>query len=340
MPTQLNSTSLPLVEKNYPPETAGRLMISNVPTVSPDNTISKIEELLLKKVKEFETINYIYVVLKNGKLTGVISIKDILRQPKSAKVSQVMIKDLAVAHPYTDQERVAHLALKNNIKAVPVVDKEGFFLGVVPSDVILEVVYQEAGEDILGLAGVPEFKMAKHGLDDTMKLSIATLLKHRLPWLIIGLFGGLLTAKIIGLFEYTLEKNIILASFIPLIVYMGGATLAQTQAFLIRDLALNPTLKFGKYFLKQLLVIFFIATFAAVILFGFGLLIYKNLLIIQIIATALFAAIISSILTGLVVPYLFSKLKMDPANASGPIATIIQDLLGVTLYFLIASLFI
>ncbi|MBU1130854.1 magnesium transporter [Patescibacteria group bacterium] len=340
MPDPTNQNTLPAPEKKYPPETAGRLMIGNVPTVSPDDTISKIEELLLKRVKEFETINYIYVVLKNGKLAGVISIKDILRQPKSAKVSQVMIKDLIVAHPYTDQEHVANLALQNNIKAVPVADKDNIFLGVVPSDTILKVVYQEASEDILGLAGMTNFKMARRGLDDTMKLSIFTLLKHRLPWLIIGLFGGLLTAKIIGLFEYTLEKNIILASFIPLIVYMGGATLAQTQAFLIRDMALNPALKFGKYFLKQLLVIFFIAIFASVIMFGFGLLIYKNLFIIQIIASALFAAIISSIFTGLAVPYFFNKLKMDPANASGPIATIIQDLLGVTLYFLIASLFI
>ena len=334
-----NSLDINLVqEKKYPADSAGRLMISNVPTVSPDDTISKIEELLLKKIKEFETINYIYVLHKNGKLAGVISIKDILRQPKNAKVSQVMAKELVTAHPYTDQEKVAYLALKNNIKAVPIVDKDYIFMGIVPSDSILAVVYQEANEDILGLAGVPRFRSEKKNLDDTIKLPVSTLLKHRLPWLVIGMFGGLLTAKIIGLFENTLEQNIILASFIPLIVYIGGATLAQTQAFLIRDMAINPNLKFGKYFFKQLSVIFVIATLIALLLLIFGIIFYEDFFIIKIVSLALFSAIIASILTGLIVPYVFNRLKVDPANASGPIATIIQDLLGVTLYFFIASL--
>ena len=328
--------TLPEVTSAYPPETAGRLMVTNVPVVSPDDTIKKIEEMLLTKVKEFETINYIYATHKSGRLAGVISIKDILRQPKNRLVSEVMVKEPVVAHPHTDQERVAYLALKNNIKAIPIIDKEDIFLGVVPSDVILTVAYQEASEDIFRLGGVGN--LHGHKLDDTMKLSIAALLKHRLPWLLIGLLGGLLAAKIIGLFEKTLEANLILAAFIPLIVYMGGATLAQTQAFLIRDLAINPNLKFNKYFLKQLTVISSIGLITSTLVFAFGFIFLNDWLIIEILSTALFAAILSSIITGLIVPYIFYSLKMDPANASGPVATILQDIMGVTLYFLIAAL--
>ena len=327
---------LPEVRSAYPPETAGRLMIANVPIVSPDDTIKKIEEMLLAKVKEFETINYIYAAHKNGKLAGVISIKDILWQPKSRLVSEVMVKEPVVAHPHTDQERVAYLALKNNIKAIPIVDKEDIFLGVVPSDAILAIAYQEAGEDILRLGGVGNFH--GHKLDDTMKLSVVALLKHRLPWLLIGLLGGLLAAQIIGLFEKTLEANLILAAFIPLIVYMGGATLAQTQAFLIRDLAINPNLKFSKYFSKQLTVIFSIGLITSALILAFGFIFKNDWLIIEILSAALFAAILSSIITGLIVPYIFYSLRLDPANASGPIATILQDIMGVTLYFLIAAL--
>lgn len=339
MPPNNSLPALPEV-KDYPADTAGRLMVTNVPVALPDFTIKQIEELLLEKVKKFETINYIYVTYKNGKLAGVISIKDILRQPKRALVSQVMIKDLVMAHPYTDQERVAYLALKKNIKAVPVVDKEGIFLGVVPSDVILEIAYDEAHEDLLSLAGVSRLKSVREGLDDTMGLSLPTLLKHRLPWLLIGMLGGILTAQIIGLFERTLEENIILASFIPLIVYMGGATLAQTQAFFIRDLAINPKLKFSQYLVKQLAITFSIALFTGVIIFLIGRLFYRNIIVVEVLAVALFAAILSSIITGLIVPFVFSRFKLDPANASGPIATIIQDLMGVTLYFVIASLFL
>ena len=325
-------------EKNYPTDTAGRLMITNVPVVLLDFTIKQTEELLLKKVKKYETINYIYVTHKNGKLAGVISIKDILRQPKRTMVSQIMTKDLVVAHPYTDQERVAYLALKKNIKAVPIIDKDEIFLGVVPNDAILEITYDEAHDDLLSLAGVAHLKPIGEGLDDTMSLSLATLLKHRLPWLLIGVIGGIFTAQIIGLFEKTLEANIILASFIPLIVYMGGATLAQTQAFFIRDLAINPKLKFSKYLIKQLFVTFAIALFTSVLIFLIGKFFYPNSAVIEVLAMALFAAIISSIITGLLVPFIFSRFKLDPANASGPIATIIQDLMGVTLYFFIASL--
>src|SRR3989338_5427876 len=135
MEKTMQNHTLPEAKSVYPPETAGRLMVTNVPVVLPDD-----------------------------------SIKNILRQPKTKTVAEFMIKELVTAHPYTDQERVAYLALKNNIKAVPVVDKQGAFLGVVPSDAILAVAYQEAGEDILRLGGVENFH--GHKLDDTMKLSV------------------------------------------------------------------------------------------------------------------------------------------------------------------------
>ena len=119
---------------------------------------------------------------------------------------------------------------------------------------------------------------------------------------------------------------------------MAGAVEAQMVTFMIRDTALNPKLSFSKYFWRQFFVVLLLAFLLSGFLYGVGFAFYHNLEIASVVGVALFAAIVSSVLVGLIVPYFFRRLKFDPANASGPIATIIQDLLSVTLYFTIASL--
>lgn len=320
-------------KQQYPPHTAGRLAISAVPVVSPDKKIVEVTKWLETEIHKFESINYIYVVDKVGKLVGTLSIKDTLRQAADALVSEVMKKELVVAYPRTHQERMALLALKNNLKAIPVVDKQNFFIGVVPSDTILSVLYTESQEDAMHLAGVPSMTARETVID----LPLKSLLLHRLPWLLLGLLGGVLAAEIVGLFEGTLQQNIILASFIPLMMYMGGAVLAQTQAFFIRDLALNSDLNFAKYFSKQLAVTVIIAMGISVAMTLIGLIYYRDLIIVQIIPVALGAVIFSTMITSLIIPYLFHRFKFDPADGSGPIATVLQDLMGVVIYFLIAG---
>lgn len=320
-------------KNQYPPKTAGRLAISAVPVVLPNKKIIEVTKWLEEDIHKFESINYIYVVDSTGKLVGTLSIKDTLRQASDALVSEVMKKELVVASPRTHQERMALLALKNNLKAIPVVDKQGFFIGVVPSDTILSVLYTESQEDAMHLAGVPSITARETVID----LPLKSLILHRLPWLLLGLLGGVLAAEIVGLFEGTLQQNIILAAFIPLMMYMGGAVLAQTQAFFIRDLALNPDLRFGKYFSKQLAVTIIIALGISIAMTLIGLIYYRDFIIVQIIPVALGAVIFSTMITSLIIPYLFHKFKFDPADGSGPIATVVQDLMGVVIYFLIAG---
>jgi magnesium transporter len=322
------------IKQQYPSHSAGRLAISAVPIVKPNESIAEITARLEKDITQFETINYIYVVDSDKKMMGVLSIKDILRQPKSVTVNEVMIRDFYFVHPYTDQERVALLALKNNIKAVPVVDKQGIFLGVVPSDTILSVLYTEGMEDSMHLAGMPSFTAKETFID----LPLKKMLWHRLPWLLLGLLGGVLSAEVVGLFEGTLSENLILASFIPMIMYMGGAVLSQTQAFFIRDLALNPQLNFRKYFVKQLGVIGIIALSVSVVMLIISLLRHQSLAIANVLSIALLAVVCSTMLTSLVIPYIFQKFKFDPADGSGPMSTVVQDLLGVIIYFLVAYL--
>ena len=326
------------MEKNgaivYSKKMAGSLMTAKVPLSDPESTITTLENYLLENVKKLDSIDYVYVVSKQGKLLGVMSIKEIFRQPKSKKVSEVMIKDLVVAHPHTDKERVAFLSLRHNIKSVPVVDPSGKFLGAVLSDMILDTLYREAQEDILHLAGVGHHKI---NIDDVTSMSLFLSLKHRLPWLLIGLFGGILAAKIIGFFENTLSENIILASFIPLIVYMASAVGTQIGFFVVRDLAINSKIKFFLYFFRQLLVVVTMGLVISFLVLLISWVFYNNLFIGFVLALAMLLAILSSVITGLFIPYAFSKLNSDPANASGPVATIIQDILSVTIYLLVAQ---
>lgn len=315
-------------------DSAGRLMTDKVPIVSPENTIRTVEEYLLKNVRNLESINYVYVLSKSGLLKGVMSIKEIFRQSKDKKVAEVMIKDLVVSHLHTDRERVVYLALKSNIKALPVVNKDNKFLGAVLSDVILDSLYKESQEDILHLAGVSHHDS---GVDDVLKLSIFRSLKHRLPWLIIGLLGGVLAAQIIRFFEPILSENIILAAFIPLVVYMASAVGTQIGFFIIRDLAIHAKINFFIYTLRQLRVIFLIAVVVSVLVFLVTWFFYSQLMLAFVLGLAMFLAILSSIITGLFIPYAFSRLRFDPANASGPIATIIQDLISIAIYLLVAK---
>lgn len=314
---------------------ASRIMTEKVPVVSLSSTVKDVESLLEKQMKEFETINYVYIVDgRDRKLRGVLSIKDIFRQPKEKLVKDIMKTELVTVRPHTHREKVAYFALKNNIKAIPVVDKDDNLLGVVSNDAITSIIHNEATEDFLKIAGIHRPKI---GMDNIFDLSVFQSFEHRFPWLFIGLLGGVLMAKIISGFENTLEQNLILASFIPLIVYMADAVGTQMETFIIRDLAVIPNFNFIIYFFKHLKVVFLIGILSSIALFALSILLYANMDISLVLGIALFIAIISSFLTGLIIPYSLGKFKFDPANASGPIATIIQDTLSVVIYFVVAS---
>ena len=182
------------------------------------------------------------------------------------------------------------------------------------------------------------YPKSKNQVDDIQKLTVAKSVRRRVPWLMIGLLGGLAAAGVITSFEETISQNLILASFIPLIVYISDAVGSQMEAFAIRDFALHTRLKFHNYFLRQFIIVAIISFILAIALFVISLVIKQDLKISIVLSISLFLAILSSISTGLLVPYIFNKINLDPANASGPIATVIQDILSVIIYFNVAHL--
>ena len=319
----------------YPPESAGRRMISNIPTALPEERILDIRKRLFEKAQEFETLNYIYIVDRGGKLVGVLSLKEVFQKPEETKTEDLMIREVVKTHPYTDQEKVAILALRYNLKSIPVVDKEERLLGIVTSDVILEILHSENIEDILRFAGISKYNTFAAKV---LQAPAGILTKLRHPWLILGLFGGLFAAQIVNFFESSLKTNFILAAFIPLIVYMADAVGTQTETLFIRSLAIDYRLNVRNYFFKEIKVSLFIALTLGVLLALISFLWLGLPHIGVILGVSLFFTIVVAFFLGLLVPHLLNKFKKDPAIGSGPIGTIIRDILSLIIYFSIASL--
>lgn len=319
--------------KKFPIESAGRKMIKAVPITYSEQRILDVKNMLFDKMKELETINYIYVIDKQEKLIGVFSVKEIFRIPEQTKVREIMKQDIIKVRPYTDQEKIAISALKNNLKSIPVVDKNNKFLGVIPSDTILDILHSENIEDFLKMVGI------NSPLQKILKGSTLYLTKVRLPWLIFGLLGGIFAAWIISFFEESLRTNFILAAFIPLILYIASAVGTQTETLFIRNLILDSRLVITKYLLREIKTGFLMALILGVLLsiisvFWFSSSYYMGVIL----GISLFLTILMAILIGIFTPWLLGKLKKDPAIGTGPFATILRDVLSLVIYFAVISL--
>lgn len=325
-----------LVEDNksqkYPKNTAGSLVTKFIPTVDPEYTVKKTLNKINKSAKKYATFDYVYVVSEDS-LEGIVSMKNLFRKKPDTKVSSFMQKNILTARPYTPMEKVAYMALEKNIKAMPIVDKNGKFIGVVTNDALLNTLYREINEDLFKFAGMSGHPSVG---DNILAISTKSALKHRLPWIMAGLGGGLITAQIISGFSGLLQENIVLAAFIPLIAYMANAVGQQISAFVIRDTAFGEV-EFNVYLLKHISIVSLIAVIMGALLSLITFLIHRSVRISGVLGISMATAIMTSIITGFFVPYTFSKLKADPANASGPIATVIQDFLSVLVYLVIAS---
>jgi len=331
----------PLLEKNLDKnnnshESAGRIMATNFPTILSSKKIEDVWSLLFTESKNFETINYIYVVNDEKKLLGVFSIKDIFINDKKTLVQNIMTTEVFKVRPHTDQEHVVKLALHNNLKAIPVVDKNDIILGIIPSDVILRVLNLEHSEDLLYGEGISKINLASSIIHARLKL----LISARLPWLLFGLFGGLVAAQVMGVFEELLASQISLVLFIPVIVYMSDAVGSQSQIIFIRSLALDHNFSLKKYFLREIKVSLIIALIIASLLSVISWFWKGDIALTITLAIAISVSIVVSVVVAILIPLILIKLKRDIAAGSAPFATILRDLLSIIIYFFIAQIII
>ena len=320
--------------RRYPRFSAGSWMIESFPKVQPSCKIEELERLLEENAVDYQTIDYIYVVDGENRLLGVASIKDVYAS-KNATMGEIMTTKLVYVHPSTDQERIVYVALSHGIKAVPVVDKEKHLLGIVPYDVILETFNEEVHEDTLHFGGIFHRVGKEYHTEES---SVRTMVKLRIPWLIVGVLGGVVTASIISNFEQVLSTLLALAAFAPVLAYMSDAVGTQSETLAVRSIAINPEMSLKNYLLKELAIAAVLAFVCGGLLSVVALVGWQNPILGLIVGISMFLSIIFAVLISTGFPFIFKKINLDPAIASGPFATMISDVVTVTIYFTIATI--
>lgn len=322
------------IPPQYPEETAGNNMVNNIPIFNADETLDVIEKRLIKNAPDYVSLDYIYLTDQNNTLVGVVSIKNLVRnKDKTIKASQIMDKNLVTVGADTSQERVVYQALSHGLKSIPVIDDEGGLMGVVPYDTILQLFNHEVQSDIFNFGGI----FHKVGDEYTSINSTAThMIRSRLPWLIIGVIGGTLAASLIAQFEELLSSFIALASFIPVMVYMSDAAGAQTEALIIRSMALDTKLNIRKYLTREIIVATALAGASGLFAAFLAYVTRQNLTLGLIIFFALFLSIIASVSINTFAPLILKKFNYDPALATGPLATIFSDITTLAIYLAVA----
>lgn len=310
-------------------------MVSDVPVFLVGAKVADIEKALREHVNTYRIVNYLYFTDTEKKLVGVMSIRELLTTVATTVSSDMFPMHVLSVRAGIDQEHVALMALEYNIKAVPVTDSDGTFLGVVTSDTILSILHSEHIEDALHRSGTRKF-------DDpieSLRSGGAWLhFKKRIPWLILGLTGGVGAALIVESFEETLQELLILATFIPMVVYMADAVGSQSQTIFIRSLALPDELGIAKYVFRELKVTLLIALVLSVLVYVASWFIIGSAVVSAILGLTIVGGVLASVGIAMTLPYVFKRLNFDPALASGPFATVLCDSTSLIIYFSIAKL--
>jgi|SRR5882672_10135706 len=322
--------------RQYSPKSAGGRMTRNFVTVTPDKTAREVIREIQGAVDP-HTVDFIYVVDPEGHLLGISSLARLMIHKPDEVIGSFMRKDISFVGPETDQEEVARLAQKYRIRAVPVVDGQLKMIGVVTLQDIVEVIQQEASEDM--------HKMAGSVVVDSMTTPTFVRYKMRLPWIMLTLGGELFIAVVISkIFGDTLARAAILAAFMPAITAAGGNVGLQSTTLIVRGLGMG-TIRAGQFMRvlwTELRLGMLLGVTCGLAAAGVAMLIEHGYPSVFKLGIAVFLAMVSATgatsLVGAIEPMVLHRLKFDPATACGPFVTMFNDLFGTSVYFLIATL--
>jgi magnesium transporter len=312
---------------HYQAETAVRHLVRRVPVASADATVGEILASLPGRI--FDAVDGVYIVDREHRLQGVIRLRDLLHMPSEQPVAKAITGKPPMVHANEDQERMASLAIKHSLAAVPVVDDAGRLLGVVPARSLIRILRREHMEDLQRLAGIHAQQAQVH---EAFEASPAHRLRDRFPWLAIGLVGSMIATAIMAHFEAVLEARVTVAFFVPAIVYLADAIGTQTEAIAVRFLSLEQA-PLHRLLVGELAAGLLIGVSLAAVIFPAVLLGFNDLPLAIAVAAAVVAAGGSAATMGLVFPWLLARAGKDPALGSGPVATILQDVLSILIYF-------
>jgi magnesium transporter len=316
----------------YAPDTAGYHLSRRVPTGCGDETTADAVARL--RAERYDCVNALYVVDEAGRLQGYIQMAALLGAPDEARLASLMITPPPQATPETDQERIALLAVTHGLGAVPVVDSSGRLLGAVPPEALIQVLRQEHVEDLHRLAGVAADNMPVRA---AIEASPLRRVRNRLPWLLLGLVGSFFATAIMASFEVTLRAHLAIAFFVPAIVYLADAIGTQTEAITVRFLS-HRHARLSELLPRELAVGGLIGLALGALTLLTGWLAFGDLLLACAVGLSISFAGVTAAVVGLTLPWALSKASLDPAFGSGPIATVIQDVLSLLIYFWIVSI--
>ncbi|MHB8841449.1 MAG: CBS domain-containing protein [Candidatus Aquicultor sp.] len=269
----------------YPRESAGNYIEEFIPTATPDDTASSVLQRLAESTRGWDSLTYIYVLDNNQKPVGMATIEKLYAASPTDTMSEIMRTDIKMVTPYVDQEEVVITSIANNLDAVPVVDSEGKFIGAIDHDSILAILHYENVEDYLHLSGIH----AVPPIVDIVKARTSELVRLRIPWLILGLIGGMFAPIVVDFFEQTLQKELALAFFIPAIVYMSDAVGTQTETIFIRSLSLEA-FSVRKYVLREALIGLSLASILSILIFIFATVYLQSIKVAAIVGLAMLAS--------------------------------------------------
>ncbi len=315
----------------YEEETAGAIMTKEFISIKAYDTVGDVIELLRQEGPDAETIYYLYVVDEKERLAGVTSIRDLITSISTEKIENIMSTRVVSVHEKTDQEEVAQLIQKYDFLAAPVVNDDNTLLGIVTVDDVLDVIEEEATEDL------GEITAARGSTDVTLTSFQAA--KKRAPWIILLMFFGLVTAEVIGRFEETLETVVLLAAFIPMIMGSAGNTGTQSLAVSVRALATGTLEKRGlwKTIIREFSTGLLIGMMSGAVIALLLAIFYRDPLLGGIVGVSIVLSLGMASVIGTTIPLVINKLKLDPAIASGPFITTLNDLISLMIYFTVAT---
>lgn len=317
---------------HYDEDVAGGLMQKELVKANENWTVNQCIEELRTQAEDVEKVYAVYVVDDFGKLLGILSLKRIVLAHKNTKIESLYDKDVIFVETYRPAEEVAELMRRYDLDALPVVNVQGKLLGRITIDDIVDVITDQASSDTLAMAGITG--------DVEEDDSIWQQTKARLPWLLVGMMGGILAAKFISFFEGDLKIIPAMAAFIPIIGSTGGNVGIQTSSIILQGLAdktgIDTTL--GQRLIRMFAVAFINGLIISAIVFGFNMLIGNDVQLALVVSTALMSVVFLASFMGTLTPILLEKIGINPAVASGPFITTANDLIGYGVYFGLAHL--
>jgi magnesium transporter len=313
-------------------QSVGHYLVKAVPIARPNESAAEVRARLTGH--RYDDASHVFLVTDDGRLAGVVTIGDVFGAASTTPLTELAEgRNSHVVTPLTDREEAASMAIRAGVSALGVCDTDGRFIGAVPAEALMSILRDEHLEDLHHMVGIlDQSEAARNAVTDPpLRRALS-----RLPWILIGLAGSSVITAIMARFEAALSAKIIVAFFIPAIIYLADSVGTQSEVVAVRALSLSDG-PFSRFVAAEISTGMLVGLVLSVLALPLVSIVFGSVMLGLTVAIALFIATIVSTIVGFLLPWAFSRAGIDPAFGSGPIATIFQDALTLLIYFLVAT---